>query len=693
MENSRVTVDFSDDFLETYEDYTLSFMTNKMTLPLVYEKGEYRPMYFQADASGTKLTIGMELVNVYGKDVQYTATTTIKQKQWTKLTVRTDEKGLNGVAIDVVLNDETKETVVVNIGIPDFMEQLKGAPSVSSSFFNWDGKETMTEPTILDPMDANTFTSIPNISVLAGGKVDKAILSVTKDGESVLNVDFANLEEEKKAELESLYAFGLPETIKGQMRFDFNPTGLLNSLMPKKDVNAEYVISLSVTDALPESNTTTKLVKVVLKEVQDPSFSGLDLIEGTYQEFTEQKSLRIVHTLDLASCSFVLTNSSEETINRGEVDLVTGKTTVEGINWRKTEDAYYLDFTPTWLNTLSSGKFTLSVTVEDIVGIKVVKNIPVYVAAIKWLTTENDVYARHIILRAKALDQDISSIKFIYGDKVITEGLQDEGDGVVSYVLSDLPVDKKYTVIVEHNGIQLSDTWKAEEELQLPNNEFKDWRITMKEYKPTFKSDKVPFYEIGDIQQIWSTNNSSTVLDKLTITVANIGYRTFSAVTPSELKDFVILRSVGSGDFNIESTNEGVAGQLWLFDGVNEGCYISSRPQKLKCTYAFSSYQEEAFKVDVSILDNDGNEIANGSYTSNINKDAWGEFEVPIHYFVTNKKASRIKIRFYSSAEQKPKVKKESVTVPMDTNSNETRNYDILAGNTLSIQKVELVYE
>lgn len=693
MENSRVTVDFSDDFVETYTDYTLSFMTNKMTLPLVYEKGEYRPMYFQADASGTKLTIGMELVNVYGKDVQYTATTTIKQKQWTKLTVRTDEKGLNGVAIDVVLNDETKETVYVNIGIPDFMEQLKGAPSVSSSFFNWDGKETMTEPTILDPKDANTFIGIPDIYVLAGGKVDKAILSVTKDGESVLNIDFANLEEEKKAELESLYAFDLPETIKGQMSFDFDPTGLLNSLKPEKDVNAEYIISLSVTDALPKSNTTTKLVKVVLKEAQDPSFSGLDLIEGTYQKFTEQKSLKIVHTLDLASCSFVLTNSLDEIINRGEVDLVTGKTTVEGINWRKTEDAYYLDFMPTWLNTLQSGVFTLSVTVEDIIGVKVVKDIPVYVAAIEWLTTENDVYAKHIILRAKALDRDISSIKFIYGDKVITEGLQDEGDGVVSYVLSDLPVDKKYTVIVEHNGIQLSDTWKAEEELQLPNNEFKDWRITMKEYKPTFKSDKVPFYEIGDIQQIWSTNNSSTVLDKLTITVANIGYRTFSAVTPSELKDFVILRSVGSGDFNIESTNEGVAGQLWLFDGVNEGCYISSRPQKLKCTYAFSSYQEEAFKVDVSILDNDGNEIANGSYTSNINKDAWGEFEVPIHYFVTNKKASRIKIRFYSSAEQKPKVKKESVTVPMDTNSNETRNYDILAGNTLSIQKVELVYE
>lgn len=93
MANSRVTIDYSDDFLQTYKDYTLSLKTNKMELPLVYEKGESRPMYFLSDASGTKLEIAMELVNVYGKTVNYTATTTIKPKQWAKLTVRTDEKG------------------------------------------------------------------------------------------------------------------------------------------------------------------------------------------------------------------------------------------------------------------------------------------------------------------------------------------------------------------------------------------------------------------------------------------------------------------------------------------------------------------------------------------------------------------------------------------------------------------------
>lgn len=713
MENSRVTVDFSDDFLETYEDYTLSFMTNKMTLPLVYEKGEYRPMYFQADASGTKLTIGMELVNVYGKDVQYTATTTIKQKQWTKLTVRTDEKGLNGVAIDVVLNDETKETVYVNIGIPDFMEQLKGAPIVTSSFFNWDGNATMTEPTILDPMDANTFKSIPNISVLAGGKVDKAILSVTKDGESVLNIDFANLEEEKKTELESLYAFDLPETIKGQMSFDFDPTGLLNSLMPKKDVNAEYVISLSVTDALPESNTTTKLVKVVLKEAQDPSFSGLDLIDGTYQKFTEQKSLRIVHTLDLASCSFVLTNSSEEIINRGEVDLVTGKTTVEGVDWRKMEDAYYLDFTPTWLNTLQSGMFTLSVTVEDIIGVKVVKDIPVSVAAIEWLTTENDVYAKHIILRAKALDRDISSIKFIYGDKIITEGLQDEGDGVVSYVLSGLTSGIENTVIVEHNGIQLRRTWKTEEELQLPNASMDEWT---KEFICNNVGQEVLWFKGKDIDRwfpssdktksFWKTNNEETTSNnpspsfwlKAFPTVYSAAYA--ENYNPYKKLSFsggsaAVICTVGWGDDLtwISGSLTNTAGRLFV-----ENEKWETRPLGIKFKCQFESYNGEKFKVKVSLKDNSNNEVKIDQELSNENIQN-GEVKLLFDSYLPQKAVS-ISIDFISSSSTSPSTQKVegynndnlggiSESRAKDGGHNDSRNI----GNVLIIDDVELIYD
>ena len=712
MENSRVTVDFSDDFVATYKDYTLSFMTNKMTLPLVYEKGEYRPMYFQADASGTKLTIGMELVNVYGKDVQYTATTTIKQKQWTKLTVRTDEKGLNGVAIDVVLNDETKETVYVNIGIPDFMEQLKGAPSVSSSFFNWDGKETMTEPTILDPKDANTFIGIPDIYVLAGGKVDKAILSVTKDGESVLNIDFANLEEEKKAELESLYAFDLPETIKGQMSFDFDPTGLLNSLKPEKDVNAEYIISLSVTDALPKSNTTTKLVKVVLKEAQDPSFSGLDLIEGTYQKFTEQKSLKIVHTLDLASCSFVLTNSLDEIINRGEVDLVTGKTTVEGINWRKTEDAYYLDFMPTWLNTLQSGKFTLSVTVEDIAGINVVEKIPVSIASVEWLTTENDVFAKYIILKARALDNDISHIKFIYGGKEITEELQEEGEGVVSCVLSGLASGQPHEIILEHNGIEIKGSWTTEEEQQLPNAGFENWYYEQPEsnWKRWFPWDSNDVNTTG-----WNTLNRKTTSDESAVT-SNFAYVNNSGTIETTDKNrgekAALIRTIGWGE---GTTAPGrIPGIGYTFDGdikkADSGyLYLggeSNNPETEYYPYSFQS-RPTALTFYRKYLPASGRKVSNDNY------EVWIKVEyrngdqvillgegylkeggkttsyelktIPITYKNSSYKATHLYILFKSGVE----TEYDYMIVP-PYNDLSTGEY---IGSQLYIDDVELIYD
>lgn len=259
MENSRVTVDFSDDFLETYEDYTLSFMTNKMTLPLVYEKGEYRPMYFQADASGTKLTIGMELVNVYGKDVQYTATTTIKQKQWTKLTVRTDEKGLNGVAIDVVLNDETKETVYVNIGIPDFMEKLKGAPYISSEVFHWDDtNESMEEPSECTKEECSASATV---DVTAGGKVNQVLLTLKDASNTALinQYDLVNLTDEQAKYLKDSFGFELSEDglKKGSMSGLIDLKSIISSL-PGKIEDSYYELSLTVIDALPSPNQTKK---------------------------------------------------------------------------------------------------------------------------------------------------------------------------------------------------------------------------------------------------------------------------------------------------------------------------------------------------------------------------------------------------------------------------------------------------
>lgn len=699
MENSRVTVDFSDDFVETYTDYTLSFKTNKMTLPLVYEKGEYRPMYFQADASGTKLTIGMELVNVYGKDVQYTATTTIKQKQWTKLTVRTDEKGLNGVAIDVVLNDETKETVYVNIGIPDFMEQLKGAPIVTSSFFNWDGNATMTEPTILDPMDANTFIDIPEISVLSGGKVDKAILSVTKDGESVLNIDFANLEEEKKAELESLYAFGLPETIKGQMSFDFNPTGLLNSLKPEKDVNAEYIISLSVTDALPKSNTTNKLVKITLNKPKAPTFSNLNEISGTVGKFddssSEQRTLTIDYGSNLVACSFELKKNNVTVID-GYVDFESSKVVnndgnvIDGLIWNQKEKSATFGLNAVWLNTLDLGSYILTVEVEDEAGYKLSHDITLNIAGFEWDTEQGDLFAKYMFLRIKpagSTSLDLAKLKFINKDDqtIIATGEKCKTDetGVAYFVWNKLTSGTTYRVIAEYDGVQISKEFSTETEFQIPDGGFdEEWTKDVIEANSTDVGGLglvgVPIdvwypYQSKE-NAFWSTNNIETTSASREGGTAY--YIQYSGT--QKVDNAVELTTLGYGDgstFTYFKEN-GLWGDrviggapkkvspaaLYSITNENgsliEGHKISSRPSKLLFDYKYKPYDSDQFVVSVVLETASGEVIVEKRIQIGSVQSDWKRVEILdfSDYLkdstLRRMKADRIKIRFESGINQ-----------------------------------------
>ena len=731
MENSRVTVDFSDDFVETYTDYTLSFKTNKMTLPLVYEKGEYRPMYFQADASGTKLTIGMELVNVYGKDVQYTATTTIKQKQWTKLTVRTDEKGLNGVAIDVVLNDETKETVYVNIGIPDFMEQLKGAPSISSSFFNWDGKETMTEPTILDPKDANTFIGIPDIYVLAGGKVDKAILSVTKDGESVLNIDFANLEEEKKAELESLYAFGLPETIKGQMSFGFNPTGLLNSLKPEKDVNAEYIISLSVTDALPKSNTTNKLVKITLNKPKAPTFSNLNEISGTVGKFddssSEQRTLTIDYGSNLVACSFELKKNNVTVID-GYVDFESSKVVnndgnvIDGLIWNQKEKSATFGLNAVWLNTLDLGSYILTVEVEDEAGYKLSHDITLNIAGFEWDTEQGDLFAKYMFLRIKpagSTSLDLAKLKFINKDDqtIIATGEKCKTDetGVAYFVWNKLTSGTTYRVIAEYEGVQISKEFSTETEFQIPDSGFdEEWTknvidaVSLKiEWLP------IPSWIDGMPIDVWlpyqTENNAFWNTSNINTTAASTAQGTAYYIQYSgvqRVNSAVELTTIGHGKGSTftyfankvggepaEVTPATLYSVSYENGSLVEGHKIPSRPSKLSFDYKYAPYDSDQFVVSVVLETSLGEELVNKKIQIASVQSEWkrGEIFDFSDYLkdstLRGKKADRIKIRFESG------TNKSYYGIHGDK-GNWSGNVDSKwVGSVLTLDNIKLIYD
>lgn len=703
LANSRVTVDLTDDFLETYPKYTLSFMTNKMKTPLVYEAG--KPMYFQADAAGTKLTIAMELVNVYGKEVEYTATTTIKPKQWAALTVRTDEKGINGLAVDVTLNDGTNETIYVNIGIPDFMEQLKGAPLVASSFFNWDGNESMTEAYALEAKDAGSFVEVPSISVIAGGKVAKAILSVTKGDESILNVDLANLTEEEKLDLETQYVFGLPEEIKNQTSFEFDVTGLLNSFKPEKEKQAEYLISLSVTDALPEPHITTKLVLVTLKQPKVPTFGSLETIAGTVGKFTSSYDIEIQHDVDLTSYTFVLKDSNGGTVQEGKIDLGNNTSTINGITWKDEENKGILSLGADWLNGLHGGKYTLTVSVSDEVGNVVTKDITIMAASIEWDTEEGDMYAKYIVLRVKPIKGnetiDPSKLRFIYNGETIAQGDDFEtNSGVTYFVWKNLQSGSTYNnVIAEYDGIQTAMNCTTEEELQLPNNNFENWNVEKVNCQienasgtgilaTTYYMD-IPSYSIDS----WNINNSTIIQDcgnyfGLQDKSYLIPYRSFPTVTVDNTNT-VSIRSVGCGRSGDEDTDVGTVGWFKLQDNVT----FTSRPKSMKFGYDFTSYNNEAFQVSITLLDSNGNEIATGLFSNNASvSNAEGIVELGYSNEVT--KAASIKVEFLSSTVENgsTRVGKSTVTVPMDKNGTTTQ-FNITAGNVLTIKGIELIYD
>lgn len=462
MENSRVTVDFSDDFVATYKDYTLSFMTNKMTLPLVYEKGEYRPMYFQADASGTKLTIGMELVNVYGKDVQYTATTTIKQKQWTKLTVRTDEKGLNGVAIDVVLNDETKETVYVNIGIPDFMDKLKGAPYISSEVFHWDDtNESMEEPSECTKEECSTSSTV---EVTAGGKVNQVLLTLKDASNTALinQYDLVNLTDEQAKYLKDSFGFELSEDglKKGSMSGLIDLKAIISAL-PGKIEESYYELSLTVVDAMPIPNTTTKTVKITVPKVGDNSIDWGNFpsdAEYEYASFSEDQVVEMTVPAGIKAATISIDGLG---IEKQDIN-----TPINGISVKKEADKVSLTFTKDWLNTLlfnedkTSKKYTITLNVIDNLDRMIEDNnsrsFKVNAPLFAW-AEENavDAFAKYVFLKIQTNHPD--KVKLYGNDQLIKSEYivtleNPETPGVVTFVWKKLEPITSYKISAKYNN-------------------------------------------------------------------------------------------------------------------------------------------------------------------------------------------------------------------------------------------------
>lgn len=707
MANSRVTVDFSDDFLETYKSYTLSFMTNKMKVPLVYELGS--AMYFQSDAAGTKLTIAMQLVNVYGKEIEYNATTTIKPKQWAKLTIRTDEKGLNGVAIDVVLNDETKETVYVNIGIPDFMEKLKGAPYIGCEAFQWEDTNVNEGTDGSCCCDKNDCTASACVDITAGGKINQVLLTVTDDAQNALinQYDLANLTPEQAAELKEEYGFVMPEEgIKGKVSASIELKSIIASLPGKASGDSHYKLSLTVVDALPESKRTTKEVDIRVPEVGESSITwgtafpdGGEFEYGAFTQGDQSVVIDVPTGIETATISIEGLGITKQDIKSLNIEGIT----IEESSTLKIQ----LKFTQDWFNSLSFGDgdsqaYTVTFDIVDKLGASVsgnTKSFAVKKPVFAWAEENSvDAFAKYACLKIQTNHPEKVSF---YGNGQLIDPSSlvklenPETPGVVTFVWKNLNPTNSYTISAKYNNddkLVLETKEFTTEEAQLLGEIGKLENWTRQDVWKENGKETI-FVTVEGYQTFtylnndgWTTNNEITAA-KYSGTYSAL-YKSYPAVTPIQKNDgyAASITSVGYGKGSKYYNTGGVnvdaraAGKLILQRNIN------SRPHKISFFSEYNKNVSDSERWKINVVLKKGEDVVSSieeEFDNSINNPL--EFQ----YFESKVIPDQLVIEFISSTSETPALKGFTGSIDAWKGYVDSK----YLGNTLIIDDVELIYD
>ena len=142
LANARITVEYTDDFKEAYSDYTVLLSSAFTSNDLEIAKGETRPAYLQVAKDGSELGVAIRLKKVNEEEEKtYHVPTplSIERRQNIRLIFKTDGAALEGIGLEVLLDDELTE-LTLNEGIPDFMWKPFKKPTLSPIDFK-DGEE------------------------------------------------------------------------------------------------------------------------------------------------------------------------------------------------------------------------------------------------------------------------------------------------------------------------------------------------------------------------------------------------------------------------------------------------------------------------------------------------------------------------------------------------------------------------
>lgn len=741
LANARVTVDYTNDFLEAYDEYTALLSTPFTTADVELPKGETRAVYLQVASGGTQLAVGIKLK----KKIETTAKTywvqtpiNLARRQNVHLIFKTDGEALEGIGLQVVLDNEL-ENLTFTTTIPDFMwQQFK-------------------EPTL----EAVEFASEDEINRIDAYSKEYDLGYVVKGGLQHLYVKFWEGEQdEQEATLFDMVAN--EETAKNQYYFSWTADGVENAsllgskggqihlssviqgLKAKEGGEVTYHFAFYAVDQSGKEATSNEIrLTVKVPEAGTPTIGEIDDLPQTVVEGNEMSedvtthlhADAVIKTVDLTINDVTYNLLLDETINRlywqKGIEVQKLSATDMEIKFHKAftsilksnDDGTSQNYTYTLSMTDTNGK---EATVQP-------HTITVKHPNVRLLSTEGDAFAKRIVLRASMEEgaqkdklrfeysADGSSWQTIPNMHIKADGQQwvDTLRGLSPETGYQVRAVYQSMVIDEEKTERMSETKPLETE----NDEnIPDKDIALNEWSHKKVYEKTISYVVGTTgigidewwpyaegsSSWWATRNALTTSQRDGVSCY---YTSYSGTIEAEgfQGSAAEISTLGWGEANTYTQSmTGVfiynktPGMLFIgshsatSDGsetINYGHDFASRPTAFSFYYKFKSINNESFKAYMVVENRDNGvvELGRGELISSDDKDSFGNAptRVEIHYSNTQLKATHMYIVFVSSTAAEPSVGLSNGSLGAFNGYSDSR----YVGNVLTVDNVEVIYE
>ena len=315
--------------------------------------------------------------------------------------------------------------------------------------------------------------------------------------------------------------------------------------------------------------------------------------------------------------------------------------------------------------------------------------------------------SKYVLKCVKASDMMYTSVQTIQPQSV-------NGNKVKFSNISGLASGTGYKVWAVYNDNAYNNTsdksFTTENAQQVGNNSFEQHTYETFDFSinwTTSKGSRVWYqlYASGESDPWWAVNSTAT-LDK-EFWAGYWYYKCFPTVCVTNENPYIGSRSVVVASIAIDDSasevksGDAIQGELYIGKADNSGerknSHISdghsfgSRPTSMSFYYKFDCH-DSPFAAEIVLYDAAGEEIASGKYTSGTSDvSSWTRAEVPLDYIFTNRKVSKIYIRFVSSSTGSTESRKIKLNV-LNSNGSTYTTEDLHAGNVVWLDYVTLHY-